>query len=177
MEPQNIGLWGATEVLVVVASAVSLIILVSGLRIFANVFSTPAGGSHNHDRTAPPMARILVADDHESVRRTVRCLVGTNPSWEICGEADDGREAVAKAAELKPDLVLLDFKMPGANGIQAGSEICRAMPTTPVLMYTLFKTPELEVAAKLVGIRRVIDKEAGAPDLLSAIEKELTCLH
>jgi DNA-binding NarL/FixJ family response regulator len=119
------------------------------------------------------MARILVADDHESMRTAVRCLIKMHPGWEICGEADDGREAVKKAAELKPDLVLLDFKMPLANGIKAGCEICSAMPETPILMYTLYKTPELEVAAKLVGIRQVIGKENGAVDLCSAIEKEL----
>jgi len=119
------------------------------------------------------MARILVADDHESMRTAVRCLIRMHPGWEVCGEADDGREAVTKAEQLKPDLVLLDFKMPLANGIKAGSEICSAMPTTPILMYTLYKTPELEVAAKLVGIRQVIAKENGASDLCSAIEKEL----
>jgi DNA-binding NarL/FixJ family response regulator len=123
------------------------------------------------------MARILVADDHESMRMAVRCLIRMHPGWEICGEAADGREAVAKAAELKPDLVLLDFKMPIANGIKAGSEICSAMPRTAILMYTLYKTPELEVAAKLVGIRQVIGKEGGAGDLCSAIEKELVSTH
>jgi DNA-binding NarL/FixJ family response regulator len=100
-----------------------------------------------------------------------------NPGWEICGEADNGREAVAKATELKPDLVLLDFKMPGANGIQVGGEIRRTMLTTPILMYILYKTPELEVAAKLVGIRQVVAKEGGAADLLSAIETELAASH
>jgi two-component system response regulator NreC len=107
------------------------------------------------------MARILVADDHESMRSAVRCWIKMHPGWEICGEADDGREAVAKAAELKPDLVLMDFKMRVVNGIKAGSEICSTMPTTPVVMYTLYKTPELELAAKLVGIRQVVGKEDG----------------
>jgi DNA-binding NarL/FixJ family response regulator len=119
------------------------------------------------------MARILVADDHESMRTAVRCLIRMHPGWEICGEAEDGRDAVKKAAELKPDLVLLDFKMPLANGIKASSEIHSATPTTPILMYTLYRTRELEVAAKLVGIRQVIGKENGAAELCSAIEKEL----
>jgi len=65
------------------------------------------------------------------------------------------------------------FKMPVANGIEAGSEIHCEMPTTPIVVYTLHKTPELEVAAKLVGIRQVLGKEAGAKELCSAIEKEL----
>jgi CheY-like chemotaxis protein len=176
MDPQSLALRN-TEVLAIVAGVVSLILLVSGLRIFASTFNTPARGLRTRSRTGVPTTRILIADNHESMRSAVRSLVRMNPGWEICGEADDGREAVAKAAELKPDLVLLDFKMPGANGIQAGSEICSAMPMTPILMYTLYKTPELEVAAKLVGIRQVIAKEGGAADLLSAIETELASSH
>jgi DNA-binding NarL/FixJ family response regulator len=119
------------------------------------------------------VARILIADDRESMRIALRALIKMRPDWQICGEADDGREVVAKAAELQPDLVVLDFKMPLANGIKAGSEISRAMPTIPIVMYTLYRTPELEVAAKLVGIRQVIAKEDGWKCLLSAIETEL----
>jgi two-component system response regulator NreC len=119
------------------------------------------------------MARILIADDRESMRMAVKTVIRTHPGWEVCGEADDGREAVAKAVELNPDLVLLDFRMPITNGIKAGSEICRLMPRTPVLMYTLHRTAELEVAAKLVGIRQVVAKEDGPKPLLNAIEAEL----
>jgi DNA-binding NarL/FixJ family response regulator len=119
------------------------------------------------------MARILIADDSESMRMALRASIRMRPDWHVCGEADDGREAVAKAAELQPDLIVLDFRMPLANGIKAGSEISSSMPTTPIVMYTLYNTPELEVAAKLVGIRQVIAKEGGAQHLLSAIEEEL----
>jgi DNA-binding NarL/FixJ family response regulator len=119
------------------------------------------------------MIRILIADDHESMRKAVRCLVDMHPGWEICGEADDGSDAVTKAKELQPDLILLDFKMRILNGIKAGCQIYSTMPATPILMYTFYKTPELEVAAKLVGIRQVIGKENGATELCSAIEKEL----
>src|SRR6185295_349153 len=176
MDPQNVDPRN-TEVLAIVAAAVGLILLVSGLRIFASTFNTPARGFRIRSRTVAPTTRILIADDHESMRSAGRSLVRMNAGWEICGEADDGREAGAKATELKPDLVLLDFKMPGATAIQAGSEICGAMPMTPILMYTLYNTPELEVAAKLVGIRQVIGKEGGAADLLSAIEAELASSH
>src|ERR1700736_2098750 len=119
------------------------------------------------------MTRILIADDRESMRTAFRALIRSHPDWQICGEADDGRQAVAKAAELQPDLVVLDFKMPIANGIKAGSEISSSMPTIPIVMYTLYKTPELEVAAKLVGIRQVVAKEDGPQHLLSAIEDAL----
>ena len=119
------------------------------------------------------MTRILIADDRESMRTAIRALVKLRPDWQICGEANDGREVVAKAAELQPDVVVLDFKMPVANGIKAGSEISRSMPTIPIVMYTLYVTPEIEVAAKLVGIRQVIGKEDGGRRLLSAIETEV----
>lgn len=119
------------------------------------------------------MARILIADDCESMRMALRFLFRRHPDWQICGEADDGREAVAKAAELQPDLIVLDFKMPFTDGIKAGSEISSSMPSIPIVMYTLYKTPELEVAAKLVGIRQVIGKEDCGKYLLSAIEAEL----
>jgi len=119
------------------------------------------------------MTRILIADDRESMRTAIRALIKLRPDWQICGEANDGREVVAKAAELQPDVVVLDFKMPVANGIKAGSEISRSMPTIPIVMYTLYVTPEIEVAAKLVGIRQVIGKEDGGKCLLSAIETEV----
>ena len=119
------------------------------------------------------LTRILIADDRESMRIALRALIKMRPDWQICGEAEDGREVVAKAAELQPDLVVLDFRMRFANGIKAASEISSSMPTIPILMYTLYRTPELEVAAKLVGIRQVIAKEDGWKCLLSAIETEL----
>lgn len=119
------------------------------------------------------MTKILIADDRETMRTAIRALIRMRPDWQICGEANDGREVVAKAAELQPDLVVLDFKMPIANGIQAGSEISRSMPAIPIVMYTLYVTPEIEVAAKLGGIRQVIAKEDGGKCLLSAIDTEL----
>jgi DNA-binding NarL/FixJ family response regulator len=119
------------------------------------------------------MARILIADDHESMRKALVAMMKLRPAWEVCGEATDGREVVAKAEELHPDLVVLDFKMHIANGITAASQIARSLPNTPILMCTLYKSRELEVAAKLVGIRQVIAKEDGPWSLLNAIEAEL----
>ncbi len=119
------------------------------------------------------MTRILIADDHESMRTAIKATVKLHPPWEVCGEATNGREAIEKAEALRPDIVVLDFKMPVANGIKAGSEISSSRPDTPILRYTLYKTRELEVAAKLVDIRQVIAKEDGAQHLLSAIENEL----
>ena len=120
------------------------------------------------------MPRILIADDRESMPTAIRLVLRTHPDWEVCGEAADGQEAITKAEELSPDLIVLDFRMPLANGLKASSEICGSKPNVPIVMHTLYKTPELEVAAKLVGIRQVIGKEDGAKHLEVAIENELS---
>jgi DNA-binding NarL/FixJ family response regulator len=119
------------------------------------------------------MARILIADDRETMRNALRLTIGTHAGWEVCGEADNGREVLSKAAELRPDIVVLDFRMPPANGIKTGSELAASMPNIPIVMYTLYRTPELDVAAKLVGIREVVGKEDGGRNLLGAIESAL----
>ncbi len=119
------------------------------------------------------MARILIADERKSIRMEVRATFRMRTDWQVCGEAEDGREAMAKAAELQPDLIILDFKMPLADGLKAGSEIGMSMPNVPIVIYTSYKTRELEVAAKMVGIRQVVGKEDGANQLLSAVEAEL----
>jgi DNA-binding NarL/FixJ family response regulator len=119
------------------------------------------------------MARILIADERKSIRTEVRASFRKHTGWQVCGEAKDGREAMAKAAKLRPDLIVLDFKMPLADGLKAGSEIRLSMPNVPIVMYTLSKTRELEVAAKIVGIRQVVGKEDGPNQLLRAIDAEL----
>jgi DNA-binding NarL/FixJ family response regulator len=119
------------------------------------------------------VTRVLIADDRESMRTALKAMFVLRPHWEICGEAEDGREAVAKATELQPDVIVLDFRMPLSDGLQAASRISETMPATPIVMYTLYKTDELEVAAKLVGVRCVVAKEDGFRNLLSAIEAEL----
>lgn len=119
------------------------------------------------------MARILIADDRESMRIALKTLFVLRPDWEICGEAEDGREAISKATDLRPDMIVLDFKMPLANGLQAAQEICKNLPTTPIVMYTLYKNDQLESIARSAGVRRVVAKEDGVQSLLGAIEAEL----
>jgi DNA-binding NarL/FixJ family response regulator len=69
--------------------------------------------------------RILIADDHELVRQGLRTLLAAPPAWEVCGEAADGVEAIEKAAQLLPDIVLLDVSMPRLSGLEAAGAICR----------------------------------------------------
>lgn len=119
------------------------------------------------------MTRILIAEDRESMRTALKAVFVMRPDWVVCGEAQDAKEVVAKATELHPDLIVMDFKMHHSDGLTAAADILRLMPAIPIVMFTLYKTDELEAAAKMVGIRCVIGKEDGVRTLLRAIETEL----
>ena len=80
--------------------------------------------------------RILVADDHEVVRKGLVSLLQAQPDWQVCGEAADGREAVEKAQQLKPDVVILDIGMPSLNGLEATRQILKINPQARVLILT-----------------------------------------
>jgi DNA-binding NarL/FixJ family response regulator len=114
-------------------------------------------------------SRILIADDHAGVRKMLKLLVETQAGWEVCGEAENGREAVAKAAELQPDLIVLDLAMPVMDGIRASREISAAMPGVPILMHTLHYSSALELEAKKVGVKRVVAKTGSGDELVSAM--------
>lgn len=114
--------------------------------------------------------RILIADDHAVVRKRLTALLETHAGWKVCGEAENGREAVAKAAELKPDLIILDLSMPVMDGLGAACEIATIMPKVPILMYTEHSYVEIELEAKRFGVRRVISKTDDRDELFSAIE-------
>jgi DNA-binding NarL/FixJ family response regulator len=119
------------------------------------------------------VTRILIAEDRESMRTALKAVFVMRPDWVVCGEAQDAKEVVAKATELNPDLIVMDFKMHHSDGLTAASDILRLKPAIPIVMFTLYKTDELEAAAKMVGIRCVVGKEDGIRTLLRAIESEL----
>ena len=105
------------------------------------------------------MVRILLADDHQMARLAVSQLIEeADKDWAVCGEVSDGREAVEKAAELKPDVVMLDFAMPNLDGITAGRQIRALLPNTSVLVYTFMVSPQLEAFVKSVGLQGVVAK-------------------
>jgi two-component system, response regulator PdtaR len=117
--------------------------------------------------------RILIAEDRESMRHALRVLFGLRENWEVCGEAEDANEAILKAEQLRPDLIVLDYKMRHTDGLQAADGIFKVLPDVPIVMFTLYKTDELEHAANLIGIRCVVGKEDGVHSLLSAMEQQL----
>ena len=114
--------------------------------------------------------RILVADDHELVRRGIRVLLENHPGWEISAEAKDGREAVERANELKPDLVLMDIGMPNLNGIDAARQILANSPATHILILTMHYSQQVVQEVLAVGARGFLLKSDAGRDLITAVE-------
>jgi DNA-binding NarL/FixJ family response regulator len=118
-----------------------------------------------------PTKRILIADDHESVLRGVRAMLEAHPGWEVCGEAVNGYEAITKAIELRPDLIILDVAMPKVDGLQAANEISKLLPGVQIVLHTMYGA-RVVLEAHKHGIFRVVEKaKSGA--LVSAVEELL----
>lgn len=114
--------------------------------------------------------RILLADDHEVVRRGIGVLLQARPDWEVCGEASHGREAVEKALALNPDIVILDVGMPNLNGLEATRQIAKAKPDIRILILTLHDSDELVQEVLNAGARGFLLKSDAARDLVTAVE-------
>jgi DNA-binding NarL/FixJ family response regulator len=107
--------------------------------------------------------RFLVVDDSELVRRSLRTVLQANPEWEVCGEASDGETAVEMFKELHPNIVILDFQMPGINGIETARRMSEIAPAVPIVLFTQHASPGLEQHAREVGIRSVVSKTNAFP--------------
>ena len=116
------------------------------------------------------MVRILLADDHEMVRRGLRDQLNNQPGWEVCGEAADGREAVKLALNLKPDVVVMDLSMPELNGLEATRQIRRDLPKTEVLIFTMHETEPLIREVLSAGARGYVLKSDAGRQVVSAVE-------
>jgi NarL family two-component system response regulator LiaR len=103
-------------------------------------------------------ARFLIVDDSEPVRQGLRTILCANPDWEICGEASDGLTAVEKFRDLHPHIVILDFKMPGINGLETARRMLAITPSAPIVMLTQHASASLEEHAQEIGIRSVVSK-------------------
>jgi DNA-binding NarL/FixJ family response regulator len=114
--------------------------------------------------------RILVADDHEVVRKGLISLLQSQPDWQVCGEAADGREAVEKAQQLKPDVVILDIGMPSLNGLEATRQILKINPQARVLILTLHDSDQVVREVLNAGARGFLLKSDAARDLVAAVE-------
>jgi DNA-binding NarL/FixJ family response regulator len=114
--------------------------------------------------------RIFIADDHEVVRKGLMSLLEAQPDWEVCGEAADGREAVEKASESKPDVVILDIGMPSLNGLEATRQILKINPTAKILILTLHDSDSVVREVLNAGARGFLLKSDAARDLVAAVE-------
>src|SRR5271155_541972 len=114
--------------------------------------------------------KILIADDHELVRRGLCALLQSHEGWEICGDAKDGREAVEKARQLKPDVVILDVGMPNLNGLAATRQLLQQQPQLKIIVLTITDSDQVIREALDAGARGFVLKSDAARDLVSAVE-------
>ncbi len=113
--------------------------------------------------------KILVVDDHAVLRDGLRAMLGVYEEIEIVGEASEGKEAIKKALEFAPDVILMDLVMPGMAGLEATRHILKKMPKTKVLFLTQYETKEYLLSAIKAGAAGYIPKRALSSELLTAI--------
>jgi two-component system, NarL family, response regulator NreC len=113
--------------------------------------------------------RVLLADDHNLIRAGLRLVVSQQPDFVVAGEAENGRQAVALAEQLKPDIVVMDIKMPDLNGIEACQQIREALPDTQVVMLSMHSDEAYVLRALKAGARAYLLKDSAEADLARAI--------
>jgi DNA-binding NarL/FixJ family response regulator len=114
--------------------------------------------------------RILVADDHEAIRRGMRALLETQDGWRVCGEAENGQEAVEKTKALNPDIVIMDISMPVLSGFGAARLIKEHFPNVPILAYSMYRSDAFLQEARRIGLGGYVAKSEDGPTLLMAVD-------
>lgn len=115
--------------------------------------------------------RILLVDDNALTRGLVRLFIESRPDFEVCGEAADGLEGVEKGGELKPDLVVLDFSMPRANGLQTAVFLREVLPNAPIILLTIYKDAIPIPVAHAAGVASVLSKTDQLTLLVDEIQR------
>ncbi len=115
------------------------------------------------------MPRVLIVDDHEVIRRGVQSILSVHPEWKLCGEADNGQDAVRLATTLLPEVVIMDVSMPGMNGLEAARQIHASIPEIKVLLLTLHSSPEFVRCAFQAGARGYVLKSDAENELVRAL--------
>jgi two-component system, chemotaxis family, chemotaxis protein CheY len=117
--------------------------------------------------------QILIADDGSTVRQVIRDFLESKTTFKVCGEAVDGLDAIEKAKELKPDLILLDLAMPRMNGAEAASVLREVMPEVPIVMFTMYDESVGKGLISQLGVKAVLSKPDGMGNLVSCVESLL----
>lgn len=115
------------------------------------------------------MIRVLIADDQPLVRRGLALILGPDPEFEVVGEAEDGARAVALAGQVRPDVVVMDIRMPVMDGVEATEELARTLPETRVLALSTFDMDEYVVAALRAGAYGFLPKDISPEELIAAV--------
>jgi DNA-binding NarL/FixJ family response regulator len=116
-----------------------------------------------------PAVRILIADDHDVVRKGLRTVLSSHTGWEVCAEAANGRDAVKSALAKKPDVVVMDINMPGMSGLEATREILNQLPLTQILILSAYESENLVRQMLTSGARGYVLKSDVSDDLLRAV--------
>jgi DNA-binding NarL/FixJ family response regulator len=112
---------------------------------------------------------VLIVDDHAFIRRGVQTILHPFPEWELCGEADNGSDAIRMAEELKPEVIIMDLSMPGLNGIEATRAIRKTQPAVKIVLLTLHESAELVRSAFRAGARGYLLKTDAEQELVKAL--------
>jgi len=125
-----------------------------------------SGRTAMRSRSAGLVASILIVDDHAAIRRALRSAFERQPGFTVCGEAEDGFDAIGKAKKLSPDLIVLDLRMPVMDGLEAARELKRLFPRIPLMMLTCYHSSAAEREAKASGVSAVFSKPEGMQNLI-----------
>jgi DNA-binding NarL/FixJ family response regulator len=124
-----------------------------------------------------PKKRVLLVDDNSGVRSLVRRLFELEPDFEVSGEAENGRDAVEKAENLKPDVIVLDLSMPVMNGLDAAPLLRKLLPNTRIIMFTVQEGREIERLARAAGANSVVSKHQAASELIRRAQALLASIE
>jgi DNA-binding NarL/FixJ family response regulator len=118
-------------------------------------------------------ARILIVDDHEIFRRGLRSLLESRTDWEVCGEATDGQDAVDKAKQLQPDVIVLDITMPRLNGLDATALLRKEVPEAKIVILSQHQPALMKQVALTAGAGAYVTKSEVSRELMAAIDNLL----
>jgi DNA-binding NarL/FixJ family response regulator len=139
--------------------------------LFCTALDSPGESDARVSTRKKPM-RILIADDHEAVRRGLRAALSA-AGWEVCADVINGKEAVAKATELKPDLIILDISMPVMGGLDAARLIRAADPSAKIVIFTMHESQQMKDEIARIGVQALAVKSAPMKNLLDTIKSVL----